>query len=117
MPKSGEAFWWSLFSVGGVVAALLVPIHIALTGLAVPLGWVPIQPSAYERMLSLVSHPIIRLYLFLMISLPFFHCAHRFRHTLYDLGFRRNKTAVAVLCYTLAVTGTVAAGIILVAIH
>ena len=26
--KSSEPFWWGLFSVGGVVAALLVPAHL-----------------------------------------------------------------------------------------
>ena len=40
MAKSAEAFWWSLFSAGGMVVALLVPIHVVLTGIAVPLGWV-----------------------------------------------------------------------------
>ena len=29
----GEAFWWAIFSAGGVVSALLVPIHIILLGI------------------------------------------------------------------------------------
>lgn len=36
-----EPLWWVLFSAGGVVAAFLVPAHIVLTGLAMPLDWVP----------------------------------------------------------------------------
>ena len=39
MVKSNEPVWWSLFSAGGVVAALFIPITLILTGLAVPLGW------------------------------------------------------------------------------
>ena len=35
-----EPFWWGMFSAGGMVAALLVPIHILIDGLAVPLGLV-----------------------------------------------------------------------------
>ena len=30
---------WTLFSAGGTLAAFLYPIHLFLTGLAFPLGW------------------------------------------------------------------------------
>ena len=116
MVRSPEAFWWSLFSAGGAVAALLIPIHILLTGIAAPLGWVPTKPLGYDRMLTLVSHPLTQLYLFVLISLSFFHCAHRFRHTLYELGLRGYQTPITVLCYGAAVIGTVVAGVILLAI-
>jgi fumarate reductase subunit D len=118
MSKSNEAFWWALFSAGGVVAALLVPVHIVLTGLAVPFGWVPAEAFGYERMRALVSHPLTQLYLFVLISLSFFHCAHRVRHTFYDLGLglREYQTPIAVLCYGAAIAGTVAAGAILLSI-
>jgi|SRR5215510_5548372 len=116
MSKSNEAFWWSLFSAGGVVAALLVPIHIVLTGIAVPLGWVPAEAFGYEHMRALVSHPLSKLYLFVLLALPFFHCAHRIRHTLYDTGLRAYQTPIAVLCYGAALIGTVAAGAILLSI-
>src|ERR671918_3009729 len=98
MAKSNEAFWWSLFGAGGMVAALLVPIHIVLTGLAVPLGWVSAEAFG-SRMQTLVSHPLTKLYLFVLLSLPLFHCVHRIRHTLYDTGFREYQTPIAVLCY------------------
>jgi fumarate reductase subunit D len=116
MSKSNEAFWWSLFSAGGVVAALLVPVHIVLTGLAVPLGWAPAEAFGYERMRTLVSHPLTKLYLFVLFALPFFHCAHRIRHTLYDTGLREYQTPIAVLCYGTALIGTVAAGAILLSL-
>ncbi len=34
--QSNEAFFWMLFSAGGVVAALLIPVHLFLFGLAFP---------------------------------------------------------------------------------
>ena len=37
--KTIEPFLWTLFSAGGVVAALFIPIHVLLFGLAFPLGW------------------------------------------------------------------------------
>ncbi len=109
MARSHEAFWWSLFAAGGTVAALLVPVHIVLFGLAAPLGWASGEALSYERMLALVSHPLAKLYLGVLISLSFFHCAHRLRHTLYDVGLRGYQTPIAVLCYGAALVGTVAA--------
>ena len=38
--QSNEAFFWMLFSAGGVVAALLIPVQLFLLGVAIPLGWV-----------------------------------------------------------------------------
>ena len=116
MARSKEAFWWFLFAAGGAIAALLIPVHILLIGIAAPLGWVPTGSFGYDRMLALVSRPFTQLYLFALTSLSFFHCAHRFRHTLYDLGLRGYQTPITVLCYGAAIVGTVVTGVIILAI-
>jgi len=113
MAKSNEPIWWSLFSAGGVVAAFLIPIHIILTGIAWPLGLLPAEALDYSRVQALMSHPIARLYCFVLISLPLFHWAHRFRFTLMDLGLHGMNTLLAVLCYGSAIAGTVAAALVL----
>lgn len=113
MAKSSEPFWWSLFAAGGVVAAFLVPIHIVLTGIAAPAGWAG-GAFEYRRVLGLVSHPLSRVYLFVLISLPLFHWAHRFRFTLVDLGVRGGRGVVAIACYGAAIAGTILAGLVLV---
>ena len=115
MPKSGEAFWWSLFSAGGMVAALLLPIHVLLSGIAAPLGWVAAEAFG-SQMQALVSHPLTKIYLFVLFSLTFFHCVHRIRHTLYDTGLREYQTPIAVICYGMALIGTVATVFVLLAI-
>jgi fumarate reductase subunit D len=115
MARSNEAFWWFLFGAGGMVAALLVPVHVVLTGIAVPLGWVSAEAFG-ERMQTLVSNPLIKLYLLALLSLPFFHCFHRVRHTLYDTGLREYQTPIAILCYGAATIATVVALVILLAI-
>ena len=74
--KTLEPFLWTLFSAGGVVAALLIPIHILLFGLAFPLGWLG-EPS-YDRLVGLVRNPLVRVYLLVLCTLPLFHAAHRF---------------------------------------
>ncbi|MBI3935008.1 MAG: fumarate reductase subunit D [Acidobacteria bacterium] len=113
MAKSNEPIWWALFSAGGVVAAFLIPIHIFLTGIAWPLGILPEQALEYTRVQTLLSHPIARLYCFVLISLPLFHWAHRFRFTLIDLGLHGGKTLLAMLCYGTAIVATVASAVLL----
>jgi fumarate reductase subunit D len=109
---SDEAFFWLLFSAGGVVAALLIPIQLFLFGLAFPLGWLP-QPG-YEHLIALLHSPLVKLYLFVMCSLPLFHWAHRFRFTLYDgLQVKHLNELFFVLCYGGALLGTALAGYLL----
>jgi fumarate reductase subunit D len=103
---------WLLFSAGGTVAALLFPIHLFITGLAVPLGW--LEPPRYEAVHGLLRHPLTRVYVLVLVSLPLFHWAHRFRYTLYDgLQLKHLTTLVAVLCYGTALAGTAMAAYLL----
>jgi succinate dehydrogenase subunit D len=103
---------WLLFSAGGTVAALLFPIHLFFFAFAVPLGWV--EAPSYESLHRLLAHPLTRLYVFVLISLPLFHWAHRFRYTLYDgLQLKHLIALIAVLCYGTALLGTVATAYVL----
>jgi succinate dehydrogenase subunit D len=113
LARSNEPFWWSLFAAGGVVAAFLVPVHIMLTGIVAPAGWGR-ESFEYHRVLALVSHPLSRLYLFVLISLPLFHWAHRFRFTLIDLGLTGGRGLVAVACYGSAIVGAILTAVVLV---
>ena len=113
MAKSNEPIWWSLFSAGGVVAAFLVPVLILITGIAWPLGLLPGDALEFARMQALLSHPLTRVFCFVLISLPLFHWAHRFRFTLVDVGLKSMHTLIAVLCYGAAIAGTIAAAVIL----
>jgi fumarate reductase subunit D len=103
-----EPFLWSLFSAGGVVAALLLPVHLILFAIAFPLGW--INEPGYERLVELGRHPLTRIYLFVLCSLPLFHWAHRFKYTLYDgLQIKHLNEVINTLCYGGAIVGTLAA--------
>src|SRR5438876_10459512 len=98
--KTSEPFWWLLFAAGGMVAALLVPVHLLVNGLAVPLGWTSIS---HARMLALAGHPLVTLYLFVLIALPLSHRAPRFRFVLEDLRLSGRSTPLASLCHRGAV--------------
>ncbi|MGH9649648.1 MAG: fumarate reductase subunit FrdD [Terriglobales bacterium] len=109
MPKtSNDAFFWGLFSAGGTLAAVLIPIHLFLFALAFPLGW--LREPTYISLMELVRLPLVRVYLFVLCSLPLFHWAHRFRFTLYDgLQLKHLTALVAFLCYGSAAAGTLLA--------
>ncbi len=101
-----------LFSAGGVVSALLMPILLVLFGLAFPLGW--LQPPSYEHLRAVLSHPLTRLVLFGLCMLSLFHWAHRFRHTLYDgLQIKHLNEVIAALCYGGAIVGSATAAYLL----
>ena len=103
---------WLLFSGGGMIAALLLPIQLLLFGLAIPLGWV--QGPSYEALHALVQHPLVRVYLLVLCSLPLFHWAHRFRFTLYDgLQIKHLDELINGFCYGGAVLGTIVAAYLL----
>jgi fumarate reductase subunit D len=110
--RSNEPFLWLLFSAGGVVAAMVIPIHLFLFGLAFPLGW--LNGPSYQSLLELLRNPITRLYLFVVCTLSLFHWAHRFRYTLYDgLQIKHLDELINTFCYGGAIVGTVVAGYLL----
>lgn len=109
MARSSEPLWWGPFSAGMMVGALFVPALIVLTGFLLPV----IRPSA-DGARDLFNCGWMRAFLFVVISLSFFHWAHRFRYILFDLGLHGGRAVVAALCYGAAIVGTiVAAGITL----
>jgi len=113
---SPEPFAWALFSAGGFVAALLVPVHVAILGIAFAAGWLPDDAFSYQRIHRLANNPLAKLYLLALIALPLFHWAHRFRfaiHHQFGIGLKR---LVAVGCYGSALAGTAVAVWILVRI-
>ena len=75
--------WWFLFAQGGVIAAILLPVHILLQGILGPLGVVSVVTP---RSADVFGNPIVKLYLLVLIAVPFFHFAHRLRYLLVDFG-------------------------------
>jgi fumarate reductase subunit D len=107
-----EPLLWMLFSAGGVLAALLIPILALLFGVAFPLGW--LSPPGHAHLLAVLRHPLTRAVLFLLFALSSFHWAHRFRYTLYDgLQIKHLNELVNAGCYGGAVVGSVVAAYVL----
>lgn len=94
-PALVHLFWWFLFAQGGVIAALLIPVHILVQGILGPLGIVPVVDRHYDTWVAVVGNPIVKLYLLVLIAFPFFHFAHRLRYLLVDLGVPAAKSVYA----------------------
>ena len=89
------------------MAAFLVPIHLILFTLVIPLGWVAAPETA--GLAELAQHPIAKVYLFCFVGGCLFHWSHRFRYTVIDLGMHGARGLVAFLCYGSAIAGSAAA--------
>jgi fumarate reductase subunit D len=106
-----EPLVWLMFSAGGVLAAVFLPILALLFGLVFPLGWV--SPPDHEHLLAVLGNPLTLVVLLVMFVLLLVHSAHRFRYTLYDGLQVKMKRTIAVVCYGAAAIGSVAAVVVL----
>jgi fumarate reductase subunit D len=102
--RSNEPLWWAPFGAGMMVDALVIPALVIVTGLLIPLGMVT------GGIQHLLQHPLTRLVLSGVISLSFFHAAHRLRFTLADLGLKGLGPLLGIVCYGGAIVGTLIAG-------
>lgn len=109
MARSREPFLWALFTTGGMLAALFLPALAFVLWVAAPLGW--LETGTYRELRDLLGQPLVRLFVFALVTLSLFHWAHRFRYTLYDgLQLYHLNKLIAVLTYGLASALTAVAG-------
>ncbi len=100
--RSNEPIFWSLFGAGGVVVAFILPMLIFITGLAVPLGLLPIDVLSFDRLHSFALSWPGKLFIFVVISLPLWHGMHRIFLSLHDFGINKGRLFFKWLCYGLA---------------
>ena len=117
MKRSNAPIFWSLFGAGGMLSALIGPMLVFITGIAVPMGFLlPRDFLDYPRMLSLAQHWAGKAFLFLVVALFLWHGAHRIFHSLHDLGIPTG-TGAKLACYGPALLGTIVTAIALLALR
>lgn len=98
-----------LFGAGGMLAALIGPVLVLITGLATPLGaGLPADLLGYGHTLTLARNGWGKACLFMVIALFAWHAMHRIFHSLHDLGLRTG-VLTKLACYGAALTITVVA--------
>lgn len=106
LKRSNAPIFWGLFGAGGMLSALLGPMLVFITGLAVPLGlFLSPGTMSYPRMLAFAQHWIGKGFIFAIIALFLWHAGHRIFHSLHDVGIHAG-TGAKLICYGLAMVGT-----------
>ncbi len=109
-----EPMWWALFSAGGMVAALLIPVHIFLNNVAVPLGWISANATAYTAMSRMVGNPLVKVYLVVLLVPTLFHVAHRLGFLPQEFQVPISRHSVGPMAYLLAGALAIASIVIVV---
>lgn len=116
LKRSNAPIFWALFGAGGMLSALFGPMLVFITGLSIPLGLLlPPDTLSYAKVLAFAQHFIGKVFIFAVIMLFLWHAAHRIFHTLHDVGIHAG-TGAKLLCYGLALLGTLVTAISLLKI-
>ncbi len=114
MKRSNKPIFWSLFGAGGMLAALVGPVLVFITGIAVPLGFgASADAISYQRALAFAQSLPGKLALLVVISLFLFHGVHRMYHFLHDFGVHIGPGLKATF-HGFAALGTLVALVLLV---
>ena len=116
MKRSNEPIFWSLFGAGGMLAALIGPALVLITGIAVPFGlFFAADTLSYAHMLAFSQHWLGKVFILAVIALFLWHAAHRIAILMHDFGVHA-ITLVKLVCYGFALVGTVVAAYTLLAL-
>jgi succinate dehydrogenase subunit D len=116
-----EPIIWLLFGQGILIGTMLLTPWILVLYLLIPFGIVDASALSYERAYSLTTAsllglPIGKLVLAAVAILPLWKGAHHVRSLLIDFGGGERDGIVGTLLYLIALGGSVAAVLALVAI-
>ena len=116
MKRSNAPMYWLPFGAGGMLSALIAPVLVVITGIAVPLGlFLPRDLMNYPNMLAFAQNWAGKGFLFVVVSLFMWHGAHRIFHGLHDIGIRTGVIAW-LLCYGVTLVCAAAAAVALISL-
>jgi len=109
MKRSNDPIFWSMFGAGGMLAALVGPALVLVTGIAVPAGILVSQDlMRYQNMAGFAHHWLGKIIVFAVIVLFLWHAALRIFHMAHDFGVHA-VTAARFACFTPPFLCTIAA--------
>ena len=113
LKRSNAPIFWLLFGGGGMLAGLVGPALVFITGLAVPLAiLLPADAMSYPKMLAFAQNFIGKGFIFAVLFLFLWHAAHRVFHSLHEIGVHGGIGA-KLACYGVAFVGSVIAAAVL----
>lgn len=81
------------------MAALFVPAFVIVTGFLLPAGDEAVAAERAGAFAQAVGWWPVKVALLGVLTLSFFHCMHRVRHLLMDVGLRKYSGALKLPCY------------------
>ncbi len=99
-----HALLWGVFSLGGFIAAFLLPVLIYVNSIAYPLGLWPVT-SRDPTSLLVMDQILGSLFLFVVIAGSLFHGVFRFIATLGELGLKNQVERITAIGYAIIAVG------------
>ena len=113
LKRSNAPIFWGLFGAGGMLAALLGPMLVIITGLAIPLAiCLPVDTMSYAKMHAFAQNFFGKGFIFVVIALFLWHAAHRIFHSLHEIGIHGGFLGKLV-CYGGPLLATVISAVVL----
>ncbi len=101
-----HALLWGVFSLGGFIAAFLLPVLIYVNNIAYPLGLWPVMSRDPTSLL--VSDQVMgSLFVFVAVAGSLFHGVFRFTATLGELGLKGQVERIVAVGYAVIAVGIV----------
>ena len=101
-----HAILWGIFSLGGMIAAFLLPVLIYLTAIAYPFNLWPFNGTRDPSFL-ITGHRLGALFIFVTIAGSLFHGIFRFQSALTEVGLLRLKKGLEAAGYLILFAGII----------
>jgi fumarate reductase subunit D len=101
-----HAILWGIFSLGGMIAAFLLPVLIYLTAIAYPLNLWPFNGTKDPSFL-ITGHRLGALFIFVTIAGSLYHGIFRFQSVLTEVGLLRFRRALEAVGYFIIFVGII----------
>lgn len=109
-----HAVLWGVFSLGGMIAAFLLPVMIYMTAIAYPFGLWPFT-STKDISFLVTGHLLGALFVFVTIGGSLYHGIFRFQSVLTEVGLLKYRRALEAGGYLIIFVGLIVLGYYLVA--
>jgi fumarate reductase subunit D len=87
MKRANDPIFWALFGAGGMLAALVGPLLIWVTGIGGPGALLlPERAMDYQHVQAFAQNYLGKLLILVAIALFLFHGCHRLFHSFHDVG-------------------------------
>ncbi len=102
-----HAILWGVFSIGGIIAAFLLPVLIYVNNIAYPLGFWPMAGRDPASLFA-VHRRLASLFIFITVGGSLFHGIYRFQTTLGELGLKKWTDKIVAVGYAIIAVGILA---------